>query len=192
MAPLTHDGAGNLLNTNADTIAGETAKALAALFDVTLVFCFEKKGVLRDENDDDSVAGIEITITSHTTVTEEVLVFQVGSITPAEYLESDEIRLSGLQIRSQVEFGFELAIFAIAYITAVYPEIHIGGYRTEMSDNVFPFPVGGNNDFTTVRTYMIVLCRNFRRVVLELITPSITGVYINRIAITVQFPHSNT
>ena len=37
---------------------------------------------------------------------------------------------------------------------------------------------------------MIVLCRNFRRVVLELITPSITGVYINRIAITVQFPHS--
>lgn len=55
MAPLTHDGAGNLLNTNADTIAGETAKALAALFDVTLVFCFEKRGVLRDENDDDSV-----------------------------------------------------------------------------------------------------------------------------------------
>lgn len=55
MAPLTHDGRGNLLNTNADTIAGETAKALSALFDVTLVYCFEKKGVLRDENDDDSV-----------------------------------------------------------------------------------------------------------------------------------------
>ena len=55
MAPLTHDGKGHMLNTNADTIAGETAKALAALFDVTLVFCCEKKGVLRDENDDDSV-----------------------------------------------------------------------------------------------------------------------------------------
>jgi len=55
MAPLTHDGQGSMLNTNADTIAGETAKALAQLFDVTLVFCFEKKGVLRDENDDDSV-----------------------------------------------------------------------------------------------------------------------------------------
>lgn len=55
MAPLTHDGEGNMLNTNADTIAGETAKALASLFDVTLVFCFEKKGVLRNENDDDSV-----------------------------------------------------------------------------------------------------------------------------------------
>lgn len=55
MAPLTHDGEGNMLNTNADTIAGETAKALAEAFDVTLVYCFEKKGVLRDENDDDSV-----------------------------------------------------------------------------------------------------------------------------------------
>lgn len=55
MAPLTHDGAGNMLNTNADTIAGETAKALAAFFDVTLVYCFEKKGVLRNEADDDSV-----------------------------------------------------------------------------------------------------------------------------------------
>lgn len=55
LAPLTHDGNGQLLNTNADTIAGETAKALAPFFDVTLIYCFEKKGVLRDENDDDSV-----------------------------------------------------------------------------------------------------------------------------------------
>ena len=55
MAPLTHDGQGHLLNTNADTIAGETAKALAELFDVTLVYCFEKKGVLLDEHNDESV-----------------------------------------------------------------------------------------------------------------------------------------
>ncbi len=55
LAPLTHDKQGHILNTNADTIAGETAKALARHFDVTLVFCFEKKGVLMDENDDESV-----------------------------------------------------------------------------------------------------------------------------------------
>lgn len=55
MAPLTHDGQGNMLNTNADTIAGETAKALAKFYDVTLIFCFEKAGVLADENDDESV-----------------------------------------------------------------------------------------------------------------------------------------
>ena len=55
MAPLTHDGQGQLLNTNADTIAGETAKAMARFFDVTLMYCFEKKGVLRDADDDESV-----------------------------------------------------------------------------------------------------------------------------------------
>jgi acetylglutamate kinase len=55
LAPLTHDGKGNMLNTNADTIAGEAAKALAQYFDVSLIYCFEKKGVLMDENNDESV-----------------------------------------------------------------------------------------------------------------------------------------
>lgn len=55
IAPLTHDKSGHLLNTNADTMAGETARAMASLFDVTLVYCFEKPGVLMDENNDDSV-----------------------------------------------------------------------------------------------------------------------------------------
>lgn len=55
LAPLTHDKKGNMLNTNADTIAGEAAKALTKYFDVTLMYCFEKKGVLKDEKDDNSV-----------------------------------------------------------------------------------------------------------------------------------------
>ena len=64
VAPITHDGHGLLLNTNADTIAGEVAKALATRFDVQLIFCFEKKGVLSDPDDEDSV---------------------IKTITPAEY-----------------------------------------------------------------------------------------------------------
>lgn len=55
MAPLTHDGSGSLLNTNADTIAGETAKALAPYFDVTLIYSFEHAGVLTDPDDESSV-----------------------------------------------------------------------------------------------------------------------------------------
>lgn len=55
IAPLSHDGMGSLLNTNADTIASEVAQALAPIFDTTLTFCFEKAGVLADENDDNSV-----------------------------------------------------------------------------------------------------------------------------------------
>jgi acetylglutamate kinase len=55
LAPLTHDGKGNMLNTNADTIASEAAKALARVYDVTLIFSFEKKGVLSNPDDNDSV-----------------------------------------------------------------------------------------------------------------------------------------
>lgn len=55
VAPLTHDGCGNLLNTNADTIAAETAKALASHYEVTLVYCFEHPGVMRDPKDAESL-----------------------------------------------------------------------------------------------------------------------------------------
>lgn len=55
MAPLTHDGQGHLLNTNADTMAAETAKALAPLYDVTLIYSFEKPGVMANPDDDSSL-----------------------------------------------------------------------------------------------------------------------------------------
>ena len=55
VAPLTHDGKGNLLNTNADTMAAETAKALAAHYDVTLIYCFELPGVMRNPEDESSL-----------------------------------------------------------------------------------------------------------------------------------------
>lgn len=50
-APLTFDAEGNILNTNADTQASEIAKALSRVEGVNLVYCFEKKGVLKDAND---------------------------------------------------------------------------------------------------------------------------------------------
>lgn len=55
VAPITQDEKGHLLNTNADTIAQEIAKALSAIYDVSLVYTFEKKGVLKDINDENSV-----------------------------------------------------------------------------------------------------------------------------------------
>ena len=55
VAPLTHDGKGNILNTNADTMAATVAKALTEGFEVTLTYCFEKPGVMADADDDDSV-----------------------------------------------------------------------------------------------------------------------------------------
>lgn len=55
LAPITHNGQGQLLNTNADTIAQETAKAMSEFYAVTLLYSFEKSGVLLNAEDDRSV-----------------------------------------------------------------------------------------------------------------------------------------
>lgn len=55
VAPITQDSNGQLLNTNADTIAQEIAKALSVYFNTTLIYSFEKKGVLRNVDDENSL-----------------------------------------------------------------------------------------------------------------------------------------
>lgn len=52
---ITHDGEGQLLNTNADTIASAIAIAMSANYETSLIYCFEKAGVLRDVNDEASL-----------------------------------------------------------------------------------------------------------------------------------------
>lgn len=58
LAPLTHDGKGQMLNTNADTIASTIATGLSKKYDVRLIYCFEKKGILADIEDEESVIGL--------------------------------------------------------------------------------------------------------------------------------------
>jgi len=55
VCPIIHDGTGQLLNTNADTIASEIAVSLSKIYNVDLLFCFEKLGVLQDVNDENSI-----------------------------------------------------------------------------------------------------------------------------------------
>lgn len=55
VAPITHDGNGQLLNTNADTIAQNLATAMSTLYKVHLIYGFEKAGVLKDVNDEATV-----------------------------------------------------------------------------------------------------------------------------------------
>ncbi len=74
LAPITHDGNGLLLNTNADTIAQETAKALSNVYDVELIYSFEKSGVLLDVNDEASVVAT-LTPTYYQELKEKQLIF---------------------------------------------------------------------------------------------------------------------
>lgn len=73
IAPLTHDGKGQLLNTNADTIASEIAGAMSDLYEVSLVFCFERPGVLSDTDDDNSVIE-ELTASSYQSFKEKGII----------------------------------------------------------------------------------------------------------------------
>ena len=77
IAPITHDKQGQLLNTNADTIAQEIAKGLSKVFDVNLIYSFEKSGVLMDADDEDSL---------------------INSINPSSYnqLKKDKIIFAGM------------------------------------------------------------------------------------------------
>ena len=65
VAPLTHDGKGHILNTNADTMAAVLSICLSKLYHVKLVFCFEKNGVLTDVNDEATVLSQLNTKTYH-------------------------------------------------------------------------------------------------------------------------------
>ncbi len=69
IAPLSHDGEGNMLNVNADTMASVTSVAMSALFEVHLIYCFELKGVLENFEDKDSVIA-EITPSKYTALKE--------------------------------------------------------------------------------------------------------------------------
>lgn len=74
LAPITHNKDGQLLNTNADTIAQEIAQAMGSLYEVHLIYSFEKAGVLMDANDDATVIPV-ITPSSYTALKEKQVIF---------------------------------------------------------------------------------------------------------------------
>ena len=75
VAPITHDGKGQLLNTNADTIAQSLATALASSYKVHLIYGFEKEGVLKDINDPRSVIA-HISRPLYATLKDQKLIFE--------------------------------------------------------------------------------------------------------------------
>lgn len=71
---MTHDGKGQLLNTNADTIAAELAIGMSEHYETTLYYCFEKKGVLLDVTNEDSVIQHINTLTYQELLKDETIV----------------------------------------------------------------------------------------------------------------------
>ena len=95
-----------------------------------------------------------------------------------------------MHIRCDVETCFELAVFAVADFLAVHPYTDIGCGGTDGQAHLMSFPISRNIESTSVLSYVIVLLRYVRRVVFEVAAPCVTYVHIERIAVSVQFPHS--
>ncbi len=92
---INHDGHGQLLNTNADTIAASLAKALSREYAVALHFCFEKRGVLADVNDDNSV---------------------IERISPSYYSELKESGIISAGMLPKLDNAFEALQFGVSKV----------------------------------------------------------------------------
>ena len=132
--------------------------------------------------------GIQPAVPSDSGVPEEVLVFEIGPVAPAEDLEADEVLFSRLEPAGDVELGLELAILAVAGIPAVHPEIHVRGDGPEKRDYVLALPVRGNLDDPAVAAHMVVLHWNQGRIVPVLVPPGVAYVHVYRVAVAVELP----
>ncbi|GAB3294678.1 acetylglutamate kinase [Hymenobacter humi] len=112
--PINHDGHGQLLNTNADTIAASLAKALSQQYAVELHFCFEKNGVLTDVNDNQSV---------------------IPKITPVNYSELKEQGIIAAGMLPKLENAFDALNYGVEKVIIEHA-LHINGtLKTELCLN---------------------------------------------------------
>lgn len=112
VAPLTHDGEGNLLNTNADTIAARLAIEFSNYFKVLLFYCFEKRGVLSDPLDENSV---------------------LGELTEKEYVEYQEAGIISAGMVPKLYNGFNALRNGVREVLITNPENFAKGKGTRLS-----------------------------------------------------------
>ena len=133
---------------------------------------------------------VQIAVARNAREAEEILVLQIGSVAPAENLESDQVALPRQDVGREVELAAELAVFAVSHEFAVDPQIDAGCHGTEVDDDLFPFPVGRYLEGLAVAAHVIVFQRHHGRLALETAQPGIADVHIYRIAVSVQFPET--
>ena len=135
------------------------------------------------------LTGIDIHAACDSGESPEVLVLKISAVAPSEDFQGNAV-FTRMHIRCDVETCFELAVFAVADFLAVHPYTDIGCGGTDGQAHLMSFPISRNIESTSVLSYMIVILRYVRRVVFEVAAPCVTYVHIERITVSVQFPHS--
>lgn len=111
IAPLTHDGKGQLLNTNADTIAAQLAIDLSHHYKVLLFYCFEKKGVLSDPMNDESV---------------------MPELTEASFIENQELGIISTGMIPKLQNGFRALYNGVSEVLITNPANFARGRGTRL------------------------------------------------------------
>ena len=134
-------------------------------------------------------ARIHIAVAGDARETEEILVFEIGAVAPAEHLERDEVALARFQELRHIELALELAVFAVSHELPVHPQIDAGRHGAKVQDDLLAFPLGRNGEILPVRTDVVVVGRRDGRLALIAAGPRIADIHVNGIAVAVQFPH---
>ena len=120
----------------------------------------------------------------------EVLVFEVGSVAPAEDFEGDEVVFARSDEFRDVESGFELAVLTVSDLLSVDPYADVGRGGTDVHYDLLAGPVGRYGEMLPVLAHVVFRGRDERRVVFELAFPAVADVDIERVAVSVDFPDS--
>ena len=133
------------------------------------------------------VAGIEVAVAAHAREAEEILIFEVGAVAPAEDLECDEV-LAGTDVFRDVEFGLEFRILAVTDEPSVDPQVDVRGDGPEPGDDLLVRPRGRDLDFAAVGADVVFGRGHLGRIVFKLLAPRVADIEVLRIAVAVQLP----
>ena len=133
---------------------------------------------------------VKVRLACDTAETPEVLVLEIRTVAPTHDLHGDEVLLAKKQIRGDVELSCHLGVLAIAYIDSVNPNGDVASGRTDVHDNLLVGPLSRNLEGTTIGTYVVVDVLHERRIGFPVVAPCITGVDIDRVAKSIEFPHA--
>ena len=130
--------------------------------------------------------GIEIDLAGNTRKAPEVLVLQIGAVTPAHHLHGYQV-LAWLDIFGNVELRSDLRVLAVAYIAAVDPHLEVAGSRTYVKQHLLPLPTGGQHELTAIGTGVVLRLADVWWIGVKGGRPGITDVLIDTVAVTIQF-----
>ena len=136
-----------------------------------------------------SITAVQIAVACHAAESPEVLILTPRAVAPAEHLEGYKV-LSLINIRCNIKLGSHFRVFCIASKLAVHPQIDARRNAAEVCYHLSAVPILGYIYHPSVTSHMIVFYRHGWRCSVEVSSPGVADVQVDRVAVSVQFPYT--